>query len=168
MTPNSALRTSIVLIVCCLLVVCSAGCGTLRRKFVRPSEKQPTRVQLHYEEKEYPRPSNRLQYEEAFSQWRIWHSESVNSFDLLNRKRTRNSLKEALTQLAVMKGLLQEKKAQELSRHIERLKTVEKGLEKEVVNPSIDAFRVVIEQELRQIDTGFSVDRVEAALLPDS
>ena len=167
---HSLLSRFLSLVACCLLLISSSGCGILKRKFVRPPREKPTpRVQVHYEEKDYPRPSNRVQYEEAFSQWRLWHSESVASFDLLNRKRTHNSLKEALTQLAVMKGLLQEKKAQELSRHIERLQAVEKGMEREAVNPSrIDTFRVVIEQEIRQIAAGFSVDRVETFLLPDS
>ncbi len=158
------------LVVCLLSLVAFTGCATFKRKFVRPSRAQtPPPVQLHYEEKEYKRPPNRVLYEEAFSLWRIWHAESANSFDLLNRKRIRTSLKEALAQLTAMRGLLQEKKAQELSRHIERLQQVEKGLERETQNPSkIDQFRMMIEQELRQIDGAFSLDRVGPSLLPDS
>ena len=148
-----------------LVLTGCGGLGGFRKKFVRPPAAKTTVAVQAPEEKNYVRPPNSVQYEEAFFMWRVWHSESLNALRS-NRKRSRNSLGQALESLGVMRGLLTEEEAAALSVHLERLKGARERMGQGSSIP--DSVRVELEKELRIIETTFSPKQVQQAIRPDS
>ncbi len=145
-----------------------AGCGTLGKKFVRPSKaKSATPVQVFYSEETYKSPPHREAYQESYFLWKSWHEEALTHLTI-NQKRSLHSLRRALEQLDTMKSHLKEQAVLRMREPIQKLEKVRRTLAAETLGiQERDRIREILESELRRIARHFNGKAVQEEILAD-
>ena len=150
------------------LICFAAGCGTLRKKFVRPSKtKKGIPAQALYEEKEYHPPPHASAYEEAYFLWSAWHQEAFSAL-ASNQKRSRVSLAYAIEQLGVMESHLAAEASGRLDKHLHSLEEIERHLQNQRLEvQERDQLRAALEREWREIAAAFDKKGIQKEILAD-
>ena len=154
MKKINMLSVLIAFVLVCVAINIS-GCASLRDKFVRKKKKEATTA--HYRSMvDYDiRPSLEL-YTKHYVYWRSWSKELL---ELLgeNAKKDKRSIREVIGNLEDMRNMLVDVKADELEKHIERLRGVEKDIAKgNITTGTKTRIRLVLEKEAKLIKIDFS------------
>lgn len=137
------------------------GCASLRKKFIR-KKKKPKDVTPHYYsiQKYDILPSIEL-YTKHYVFWRSWHNEII---ELLgeNSKKDKRCIDEMVGNLEDMKTLLVDEKGEELERHIQVLR----GIEKDIAGQKLTfgaktRVRRVLEKQFKLIRINFTYRKMD-------
>lgn len=150
------------------VLIFTAGCGTLRKKFTRPPKaKPPAPVQVFYAEEHYPTVPHREAYQQAYYLWKSWHEEAL-SFLRINQKRSLHAMRYALEQLEVMKLHLSDRGTSRLTGSIRRMDEIIRRLDKrQLWDRERDQVRMALEGELRRIGRDFNLKQIQKEILTD-
>ena len=142
------------------------GCASFRKKFIR--QKKEKKVAPTYSRiEEYNTVPTIEIYEKHYIFWRSWHREIM---ELLgeNSKKDKRCISEMIGNLQDLRSMLVNEKGDELDKHINRLKEVEKTIiKKELTLSTKTRIRRILEKEYVLIKINFSYRKMEPFIRKD-
>ncbi|MCM8790873.1 MAG: hypothetical protein NC938_04140 [Candidatus Omnitrophica bacterium] len=147
------------LLVAFALVVGMTGCDAVQRKFTR--KPKTTKMPRIYQVKKYEKTPSPELYSKHFAYWQSWQSEIIQSLGE-NAKKDRRCMDEILMQLGDMQNMLVKEKADELGKHIARLRQIRDT----IYHQQIDRYNrgpvlTELEKQDRLIKKDFSVSKIK-------
>lgn len=157
----------IVLCAVILVMVSSAGCESLSRKFIRKSKKDKEQMQMVLSPEEYTgsEMTKEEKYRHYFFYWESWHGELIQSLNENgNKKKQLDSAEEAVKNLAIVRGLLNAGCQKSLDGYIARMRDLAGEVKSDVYNSNAAGLGIRAETLKREIKNGFSWDEVKDSL----
>ena len=165
------MRRKMVVIMALVMLVSSAGCSTLPKKFIRKKKEpahKPATVFLQQEGGAYQKQfSNAYYYKTHYTLWRSWHDDIIGNLNG-NSKKLSRAAEEAYSHLDQMAKYLKPEKEALLSAHVNELNGYRKTFsDGHYTKSDAGPIRTQLERIKRQVQSDFYFDKVEADLLPD-
>ena len=144
----------------------TAGCGSLKRKFVRKSKGPQGPEPIFALEKEYrPEFSPEVRYQAHFAYWKAAHSDLLEGLGQVTHARLAHASQEAIKELRAMQALLEGPPVSGLGTLIDQMTTVQAQLD----DPARDLarLRTTVESLRRRIDRDYAYHKMKPYLKPD-
>ncbi|MFA5038457.1 MAG: hypothetical protein WC732_02120 [Candidatus Omnitrophota bacterium] len=161
---------SVVLVVA--FIVSSAGCETLRKKFIRKRKTPQSREAMIITPRDYsahPFP-NHVLYRQYFTYWKAWNQELVTALnDRASHKKVVDCMDQALINLKKMSTYLLEDKAKSLAAYIQQSEALMSRIQAVPGLPQAEAmrFRYTAERILSSVNRQFDPTDMKNHLKPD-
>lgn len=156
-------RRSIIFLLLGALLVTTAGCDPIRKKFTRKKKetKKPPRI---YQIKKYEKKPTPELYTKHYTYWVTWQSELIKVLGN-NHKKDRRCAEEIVGNLRDMQHILVQEKANQLESHIVALEEVRDTIVNEdLTTANRDYVRRTLEREDRTIKREFCLSKVKEYL----
>lgn len=142
------------------------GCTQLRDKFVRKKKEAP--VKRYYAVKQYDiHPSIEL-YTKRYVYWKNWHRELLNVLKDPNMKKVTTAIEQDISNLADMRAMLVDAKAEELQKSIDDMVVLAEMVRKEKITMGNETrIRRRIELVGSTVKSKFSYNKMRSFIRPD-
>ncbi|MFA5362224.1 MAG: hypothetical protein WC335_03110 [Candidatus Omnitrophota bacterium] len=150
-----------------LVMVSSAGCEALSRKFIRKSKKEKEPVQMVLVPEAYTGPAMAPEekYRHYFFYWESWHEELIQALNVNgNKKKQADSAEQAVKNLAIVRGLLDPERQKIMDGYITRLNELSGEVKSDTYNSNAAGLCSRAEALKRDIKRDFSCSDVKDAL----
>jgi hypothetical protein len=155
----------LLLIAGCSLLATHIGCEAFVRKFTRKKKQPVVKEEMVLEPQEYPAAgiSKEEMYRQYFILWRSWHDELIASLSAgsINHKKQMSCVQQTLKHIGLMKGLLNEKKQQQMNGYIEQLNRLAEIIEKDAYGHMAVMNRQQAERIKRNILRDFPYNKIK-------
>lgn len=158
------MRRILSILVILAILINTAGCSEeWRRKFIRKKKDVAKKPRI-YQTKKYVKEPTEALYAKHYNYTISWLSELASGLGQNNKKDVR-CIEEALGQMRDMQFFLIPEKAEELDKHIDRLKEVQDLiLRRDLGHANMDYARRSVEREERFLRSEFYYNKIEKCM----
>ena len=162
-------RRIIFLFFCCFLISNLIGCEAFVRKFTRkPKKDNLQREEMVLVPQEYKKPqlTKEEEYRQYLLYWKSWQDELIESLSgSTNHKKQMGCVKEALSNLAQLRSLLNAEKQKKLDVYITKLKELQDSIVKDIYCKDSSRHHYSAERIKMNIFRQFSYPQVKDSLI---